>query len=164
MNSKQRKKALGILVVCCLLCVLLSACHSRPAMDSLHSEWEKELQTASVNDIVDLSTIFPSDWDTVEIVNSPMGAAEFDWKAISDYDEEEASWLSSSETISALIFRQDGRIVDLIAYNYANPGSIVFRPNDHNGASDVSRYSREQAKFQLTRTGSFEERIFLHVS
>lgn len=171
MNTRQQKKILGILIIYCLLCVLLSACHTHvpimqttALMDSLHMEWEKELQDTPMNGIVDLSTIFSFEWDFIEIVNSPLGTEEFDWKEIYDYDEEKADSLSTNETISALIFRQDDRIVDMIVYNYANPGSIVFRPYDHNNVSDVSKYPRREARFQFTYIGSFEEMIFVHVS
>ena len=69
--------------------------------------------------------------------------------------------MASSETICALIFRLDGQIIDILVYNYANPGSIVFRAHMHDGLSDTARYSRDEAKFQATYIGSFEEIVYL---
>ena len=149
-----------------ILCVLICATQIPATQESVsgelfNMEWEKELQDVPLNGIIKLSDLFSFEWDSIDIVNSPLGLKDFDWEEIYDYNEELSNSMASSETICALIFRLDGQIIDILVYNYANPGSIVFRTHMHDGLSDTARYSRDEAKFQATYIGSFEEIVYL---
>lgn len=166
MHSKGFVWILMGMIVCVLICAFVyfynAPTPQEPVSEELFLwEWERELQAVPLNGIVELSDVFAFEWDSVEIINSPLGLEDFDWEEISSYDEALADGMASGETISALIFYSGGQVVDTIVYNYANPGAIVFRAYRHNGFSDVARYAKAEAKFQATYIGDFEEIVYL---
>lgn len=128
---------------------------------SLFTNLERKLLEVPLNGTVNLADIFPFEWDTVEIVNSPMGVDSFDWQEIYDYSEDDAFMLSSFETMSAFIFRKSGQIVDVVTINYGNASSSVFRPYLHDDLSDQAQYPRNQALFRADHIGSHGEKVFL---
>lgn len=127
----------------------------------LEIDLQRELHAVPLNSNVDLAELCPFEWDTVEIVNSPMGVEGFGWAEIHAFSEEDAFWFSAYESIAALIFRLDGEIVAIEFSNYHNPCSFVFRPYLHDDASDHAQYPREEAIFRADHIGSFGEKVFL---
>lgn len=154
-------KRLRLMLLIALLCIGLLGC---TVLTSDSGGWEKKLLEVPLGGEVKLAEIFPFEWDEVEIVNGPMGAENFDWGKIHEYDEKMEFWLASTESMSALIFYEDGNIVENVMYNFANSDACVFRPYPSNNWADDTFYSREQAVFRYAYIGEFcEHRIFLPV-
>jgi len=129
--------------------------------DMLGDERIEALRNLPLGSVCDLKEVYPRQWDCVDIVNGPLEVAYFYDAEWEEYHAGLSEAFRLSDTLSGLIFRNDGRIVNVVAYESRTAGAPLFRPYERSVDMDICRYERTAAVFTAVRQGDNGEIVLL---